>query len=187
MTTQRQLLDAIIEEPGCDLHRLVYADWLEERDEDAYAGFIRHQLDKGQGRQAILLPRGATYQFGWFHPWGVPSFSRAPFWCDCTMRRGFIESIACTHDDFIAHAGELFALQPITEVRLTDKTPWIADGGEAHWWPSLLPQHPYDIQNHLVPRLTRVSYATKEEAERALSDWCVADGRNRAELYRDPG
>src|SRR5678816_1710614 len=37
----RAFLDAIIREPECDTHRLVIADWLEERGDEAWGEFIR--------------------------------------------------------------------------------------------------------------------------------------------------
>lgn len=45
--TETALLRAVLEEPGEDLHRLAYADWLEDRDapgDDERAEFVRVQL-----------------------------------------------------------------------------------------------------------------------------------------------
>jgi uncharacterized protein (TIGR02996 family) len=43
VATADAILAAVIAEPWCDLHRLAYADWIEERGDDARAEFIRVQ------------------------------------------------------------------------------------------------------------------------------------------------
>jgi uncharacterized protein (TIGR02996 family) len=44
-TDRDALLNAIIAEPASDLHRLVYADWLEEHGDQERSDFIRFDLD----------------------------------------------------------------------------------------------------------------------------------------------
>lgn len=45
MSDGERLLRAILEEPGDDARRLVYADWLEEQGQDARAEFVRVQME----------------------------------------------------------------------------------------------------------------------------------------------
>src|SRR3954451_12292860 len=59
------LLDAVVREPDDDLHRMVYADWLEERGQGARAEFIRVQVELARPaadrpRRAELLRREKT-------------------------------------------------------------------------------------------------------------------------------
>lgn len=52
MNTDAGLLRAIMDDPADDTARLVYADWLEEHDEEARAGCIREQIEAA--RQTCL-------------------------------------------------------------------------------------------------------------------------------------
>src|SRR2546423_15203209 len=62
MTDEQGLLQAILESPGDDLPRLVYADWLDENGDPDRAEFIRTQVElarmgKGDERRASLALR----------------------------------------------------------------------------------------------------------------------------------
>jgi uncharacterized protein (TIGR02996 family) len=59
--TEDAFIAAVLEDPGADLHRLVYADWLEERG-DPRAEFLRAEcellrLPWGDGRFPALWTR----------------------------------------------------------------------------------------------------------------------------------
>jgi uncharacterized protein (TIGR02996 family) len=57
MDTQQAFLRAIIEEPDDDTHRLVFADWLDDDGQSAWAALIRAQC----GLNRLLLPCDDPY------------------------------------------------------------------------------------------------------------------------------
>src|SRR3954454_1972729 len=95
MTGGEALLRAIIEAPGDDTPRLVYADWLDEHDDPARAEFIRAQcsLDKmadDDPRRPALREREQDLlrQYGWV--WAEELGWQVSEWA---YRRGFIEGV----------------------------------------------------------------------------------------------
>lgn len=112
---------SICERPEDDTPRLIFADWLEDHGGDeTRAEFIR---------------------FGCSHPY----YNQPPsiHWINwpakivVKWRRGFIASISLTLDDFMQHALSLFREHPITEVRLTDRKPYVSGFsglGVATWY-----------------------------------------------------
>jgi uncharacterized protein (TIGR02996 family) len=149
------LLAAILAEPDDDGPRLVYADWLEEHGEPARAEFVRVQLAlagpcplAGAGclrqstcehcwplrrREGELLearaPSGWLNRLEWVGPVLAPH-AHGGSWV-VPFRRGFVESVACTAADWLAHADGILAAQPVEQVRL-------ADWPESNWRGSLL-------------------------------------------------
>jgi uncharacterized protein (TIGR02996 family) len=98
------------------------------------------------------------------------------------FRRGFVHSITCTAADFLAHAGSIFAAQPVREVTLSDvATPRPVDGERA--------RHFFLEKDMPSPifRLLRTQdyfggwkrFPSSEAARAALSAACVAYGRER--------
>src|SRR6516164_3398920 len=98
-------LRAILEEPEDDTHRLVYADYLEEHGDPDRAEFIRVQCELArmgedeehrfdlEARADMLL---SEHRRKWLGPLNVlPAPSR--------FRRGFVEHICATADDFLHH------------------------------------------------------------------------------------
>jgi uncharacterized protein (TIGR02996 family) len=102
MGERERLLAAIIADPDDDLPRWVYADWLEEHGEPAYAQFIRVQLQLAHSgaadprrqsweqQQRELLKQ---YEDQWLAPLraivGVSRGRRSGWW----FRRGFVEYV----------------------------------------------------------------------------------------------
>jgi uncharacterized protein (TIGR02996 family) len=119
------------------------------------------------------------------------------------IARGFVESLTCTATDFLAHAAAVFAAHPVTAVRLSDREPlrferpgdgehffWYDDrrhGGYTHG-PAYLPAAIYDRIDWTFdlwpdPRPNTEpwsSHRSREAALDALSEACVAYGRERA-------
>jgi uncharacterized protein (TIGR02996 family) len=98
------------------------------------------------------------------------------------FRRGFVHRITCTAADFLAHAGSIFAAQPVREVTLSDvATPRPVDGERA--------RHFFLEKDMPSPifRLLRTQdyfggwkrFPSSEAARAALSAACVAYGRER--------
>ena len=114
--------------------------------------------------------------------------------------RGFIESVSVTADRFVVTAGRLFSLHPIQRVRLTDRSAalttvgaaWYCGGQMGPEWAkmSVVPKAVYDLMRpppwapRLAPDWIAQAYPTHADANRALSDACVAYGRWAAE--REP-
>jgi uncharacterized protein (TIGR02996 family) len=120
------LLAAIREQPDDDLARLAYADWLEENDEADRAQFVRlHlQLDLQETRspaagelnaQAEAL--AAAHERRWLGEW-------AELLVNWSFRRGFLDSVTLEPEVFLSRGEELFATQPIREVR------FVGSGGD---------------------------------------------------------
>lgn len=140
MTDGSDLLATILAEPAEDLHRLKYADWLQEHGEDERAEFIR------VGCEAVRW--GCTFaqtkeQPGWKHNCGT---NERGYWLCTTPRlreqelwdahahdwfplldkfkmgrteRGFVAELTCTAADWLTHAATIRAAHPIERLRLT--------------------------------------------------------------------
>ncbi len=132
---QEALLQGIIENPRDDARRLIYADWLEEHNDETRAEFIRTQVAKakaidGTTRYAELSNKsknlfktaGATERRRW-----IASYSR---WfnrkknflntlAEEAFDRGFIGQLKLSFDQFIEHGHKLFTQkQPLTKINL---------------------------------------------------------------------
>jgi uncharacterized protein (TIGR02996 family) len=135
--TGQALLQDIVENPEDDIPRLVYADWLEERGEDARSELIRAQvrrnrLPEGDRAAASLLRREKAL------------LKEHPDWCDTglglagEMRRGFLEHVACTPQQLVEQGDALFERFPIrslvlradpsdrAQIRAIAKRPWLS-------------------------------------------------------------
>jgi uncharacterized protein (TIGR02996 family) len=147
---------AILLDPEDDILRRAYADFLEETGggaDLARAAFIRCQVELHGRRDEYdsydLMERGPSYNalrrrerelFTWGNierwfthgPW-LRTFTDGGEYERCEVghkmltRRGFVESITLPLAAFQGHAAALFAAQPITAVRLSDREP-IHDG-----------------------------------------------------------
>jgi uncharacterized protein (TIGR02996 family) len=147
-----QELQRIRAYPDDDLPRLLYADWLEQRDEPR-AEFIRIQIARAR-LEAWLA--AATEPHPHAVPEGKSQPSRLPLsqymqlhrqlvnressllaryrgqWlmpmrgiiCGAEFRRGFVESIRITARAFLEHAPRLFALTPLRHVQILDLDCW---------------------------------------------------------------
>jgi uncharacterized protein (TIGR02996 family) len=117
-------LQAICEHPDDDTHRLIFADWLEDRGDNASrdrAEFIRLQMELcdptiAEGNRAVLQSRGqqllARYEQEWVRTdlRGLVAGGR--------FRRGFVEEVTLTAAAFVKQASRLLDLAPIRTVHL---------------------------------------------------------------------
>jgi uncharacterized protein (TIGR02996 family) len=120
MDHERAFHEAITEQPDDDLHRLAWADWLDDHGQHARAAFVRAQLrlatlaDDDLARDPLedeaddLL---AAHDAEWVG-------RLAQLALEWQWRRGCIEQVTVRADTLIEHGKELFALAPIREVRL---------------------------------------------------------------------
>jgi uncharacterized protein (TIGR02996 family) len=119
-----------------------------------------------------------------------------------TFRRGFVSEVSLPLAAFMQHAEAIFNAHPITAVSLTDrkcntataKPGWLVahpnwcnpdgslkEGAGGHWLPGCL------VPPGAVNRGTALGggfcyFDTPQEADAALSGWCVACGRDKAGL-----
>jgi uncharacterized protein (TIGR02996 family) len=134
MVHESAFLEAIQEHPDDDLHRLAWADWLDDEGQTDRAAFVRAQLrlasepegsarDEAEDEADDLL---AAHEAEWASR--VGEWALAWQW-----RRGFIEQVTVLGDTLLSHGSELFAAAPIRAIRL------LADGEEM----SRLASHPF--------------------------------------------
>lgn len=141
------LRHAIIAEPGVDLHRLVYADLLEESGEADHANFIRRQV---AGEKVKI---GVAQFREWFEPfWGMsvplllshskgktlarPSFNvgnNPPSTIKLRVRRGFIEMVYCSQQQWLDCGRILATVNPLAFVSLVDMVPASDRPGDFYW------------------------------------------------------
>jgi uncharacterized protein (TIGR02996 family) len=171
---------AILENPDYDAPRLAWADWHAARVEDMEAAEMRK----------CILPRPVLDI-----SFCSPCHGRGIF------RRGFIESITLTAEDFLAHLAALFGTFPITAVRFDDLGSFVHTDGADHWYwfepvdgtefdnddklRATLPRELYDALDGrplLDDRASRKEYPTREAALAALSRAAVLIGRKAAGL-----
>lgn len=124
---------------------------------------------------------------------------------DWRFRRGFVYHIELPCAAFLQHAEAIFRQHPVTSVRLTDRTPYqYPVSGDWSWafiasddmsrasTSASLPNsfregvllHPlrYDPNGSQLPRSRGLTFSTREDAERVLSDVAVAYARRLAGL-----
>ena len=110
--TDEAFLKAILADPDDDAPRLIYADWLDEHGDGDRAEFIRAQCGPGrpdlEARARDLL---AVHEASWV----APLRGLAVAW---EFRRGFVEAVTCDARTFARRARELFALAPVSALRL---------------------------------------------------------------------
>lgn len=184
---------AILAEPHDDLHRLAYADWLEENGQDSHAGFIRADLCR------------PIYNYHWYEmrklqpPW-MWSVRNERNFCDglhddagrvvALFDRGFVCAVRCQLAEWERHGRAIVAVHPIERVTLTDRRPRARPAGgndfrrTSHEY--TLPEEDYDLPHDLWVTLYEVIYGTRkygtnwwagcgtaEMALHALSDACL--------------
>jgi uncharacterized protein (TIGR02996 family) len=123
MTTADALLAAVCAAPDDDLPRLVYADWCEENGDGDRGEFIRLQVQSAAAppsplcliREKVLLD---THAGRWLAPLrqpGGPLFTQRSHG---QFRRGFVETVWMPARWFLSTADRLFALAPVTRLRV---------------------------------------------------------------------
>jgi uncharacterized protein (TIGR02996 family) len=120
MMSARAFMEAIIQEPEEDSHRLIFADWLEEQD-DPRSEFIRLQceldrLEAGDPERAACSKREQELRQRHASEWASPI---ARLTSGFEFRRGFVERIRVDGADLLANAAALFRLAPVRALVLT--------------------------------------------------------------------
>jgi uncharacterized protein (TIGR02996 family) len=129
-------LEAIREHPDDDLHRLAWADWLDDHGQDARAAFLRAQVEAARlgpddPRRDALEDEADDLLAEHEAEWAGRVGQLALEW---RWRRGCIEHVTAWADTLLGRGEELFAAMPIRAVRLladADELPRLAD------WPLL--------------------------------------------------
>jgi uncharacterized protein (TIGR02996 family) len=121
--TDRAFLAAILEAPDDDAPRLIYADWLDEQGESDRAEFIRLQVREARmasddperpGVHARAEYLGRIHHVEWANR--LPQFEGVHWE---VFHRGFFVAARFDHPDhFFDHAEEVFAANPVQELRL---------------------------------------------------------------------
>lgn len=146
MTQEEAFLQAILEFPDDDTPRLIYSDWLEEHGQEERAELIRVQIELAKvpvisdvcraaptpcyrcedclrwtelrRRDHVLLSRHEGEWLDWLKvAWGsewVPVRE-----CGVEWRRGFVEQINCSGENWLVHADALIQAAPLRKVELT--------------------------------------------------------------------
>ena len=179
MSDDQALLAAVLAAPDDDAPRLHYADWLDVHGEEVQAARIRalcskwwrtnlFHVSRDKSHSMILMPDGSQVSFK----------LECPPWCErVDWGRGFIESLACTAADWIAHADAILAAHPVQEVRLTTWPGWrcvaeradkgycgyeLRGGGEvvfADWlWDGPGDEPPADVSDRITLDLLRAEW-----------------------------
>lgn len=151
MTADAGFLRAICETPDDDSPRLIYADWLEENGQPERAEFIRLQIADPTGlvsdnnafrRQLELLE---THGARWSEPvadafgYSLRHISKWRDGAEWEWRRGFVSSVICSGDHWIACGNDVLAVAPVRAVRLTTRPRgnqgkrWIWFDGHRRW------------------------------------------------------
>lgn len=196
------LLRHVLEAPGDDVPRLVYADWLEDNGQPERSEFIRVQVELEKLRQMTgsepdynpyrlwaLIDAESRYDYErgvWLHQ----SWPGWPMSSSCCWSRGFVSRIELPAADFTeANARALFSCQPITEVVLAGKRPVQVGDGRWQWFcenwapdPINLPYHLWQMVNPMQPGAVFGEWPTEPLALAALSAACVRWGRGLAGL-----
>ncbi len=135
--TEEALLKAILCDPEDDAPRLIYADWLDGEGHSDRAEFIRVQIGlEGIEEPAVhaahsdpscegcrLIAREGEL---------MPDYPLPTNFVQ-EYRRGFIHSVECTAEDWLAHGDEILLSQPVREVTLST-WPLASDiGGVPQW------------------------------------------------------
>ncbi len=120
MDHDRAFIEAIQEHPDDDVHRLVWADWLDDHGQADRATFVRHQvrlerLDEADPARDALEDEAddllAAHEDEWAGRAGLLAL-------DWRWRGGVIERVTVGADTFLEEGEALFRAMPIREVRL---------------------------------------------------------------------
>jgi uncharacterized protein (TIGR02996 family) len=120
MSHETGFLQAILEEPDDDTHRLVYADWLEEQGDVSRAEFIRMQcarsrLPREDPDRVAMFRREETFLRAHADRWLEPLRLCVGAW---HFRRGFLQSVTLPASTFLLHHGLLFRIAALEYLRL---------------------------------------------------------------------
>lgn len=111
------LVAAILAEPEDDALRLVYADWLEEHGEDAWAQFIRAGVAAADSHDMTL---NTERLFGLSFLVGTLTAEMRFLWY---WERGFVEYIQTTESFWLRYGRAICAAHPVQRLSLLDRHP----------------------------------------------------------------
>ena len=119
---ERAFFDPIRDAPADDGPRLIYADWLDEHGQPDRAEFVRLQcaldrLPDDDPRLADVRDRERQLADTHAARWAADV---APLVTGWAFRRGVIDSVSVTADQFLAHGATVFDLAPVRKVRFLD-------------------------------------------------------------------
>jgi hypothetical protein len=103
----------------------------------------------------------------------------------CDLEGGLVARVELPLATFRATAAGLFAAHPVTSVGLSDRRPAMFPGGRWYWFfEADAPHGPHDLPMELCPDGIEHFdvYRTEEQAQAAVSAWCVKHGRRLAGL-----
>lgn len=123
MSDRSALIAAIREAPNDDAPRLIFADWLEEKGDDANvarAAFIRTQIERARlpahdPRQIDLEARELWLLKEFANAWRGSHF----LFKKSRFRRGFIEYVHVHLQHFLHHRRQMLDLEPVRDISLT--------------------------------------------------------------------
>jgi uncharacterized protein (TIGR02996 family) len=135
MTDRDSLLAAVLAAPDEDTPRLVYADACDETGDHDRAEFVRVQVElarieatpnwryhtRGKLHERyidLLVREGELKDTEAFLSWCGRLVCRIS--CETEYRRGFVESVTCSSQDWLAHSAAILAAHPVRRVALTD-------------------------------------------------------------------
>jgi uncharacterized protein (TIGR02996 family) len=120
MSERAAFIQAILATPDDDAPRLVFADWLDEHDEEALAEYIR--LSCRLARRPLdvtavqaLRKRHRVLEEQHASEWLAPF---RPLCMSAELQRGFVECVVLTHKQFLENAATLQAMAPVWLWRL---------------------------------------------------------------------
>ena len=200
--TKQAVLQAIIDEPHEDLHRMVFADLLEEEGELDRAEFIRHQIThykrhvagiphdnlypNGDLELAIVsrmpdflcLPGQTIDDYGW-NGTGTTRIEYANG-AEATFSRGFVSTVHLPLAIWLKYGPALVRTHPIEKVDITNRSPMRTIVGRYGW--SLDDGYASDLPdvlwNALRPPLSdnptrRGGWSSQDTANTGLSEACI--------------
>jgi uncharacterized protein (TIGR02996 family) len=152
MNRHKAFVEAICRESEDDALRLIYADWLDEQG-DPRGEFIRVQfalrdLPEDDPRRPQLAERERDLLLAYQEQWTAPLGGRARRY---EFRRGFVEKVTLTPQEFLANAEGLYRVAPVQEVGFLPQIPY-------NLFPEMLSQPRQEIA-HLAdcPDLNRLT------------------------------
>ncbi len=190
---------AVVEDPWDPTPRLIFRDWLEERD-DPRVEFLRMVMPLGKVHQvgkdlreyvrslvSHLLPKRLKVDIC-----GNATSAHGPREIGVELEHGFIVGLVCDWRRFLRSLWKLLATQPVVEVRLGGMDPLMFNRGPDRLWGWIkrgewtdgvgLPGEVFDALPGDTPGTTERTYPTRAEALRRLGDACVRWARRRLRL-----
>ncbi len=125
MASQESLLrQAILERPGDDTPRLIYADWLEEQG-DPRAEFVRIQCEIAgvapeDDRLTPMIHRMNELESEFGREWRIQDLGEKNAGINARFVRGFVDEISVSALTLLDRADELFARSPVGVVKLRE-------------------------------------------------------------------